>query len=59
MLVAELDEVTEDRHTRDFRKTLDLGDICAVEVANEEIHHRDSGNGDRLERHGGWKKVRG
>ena len=52
VLVSELQQVAEEGHAGDFRQPLDLGYICTVEVADEQVDDRDHRDGKRLERHG-------
>ena len=46
MLAAKLDEITEQRHARDFREILNLWDVCSVEVTNSEEDERNEANAD-------------
>ena len=46
MLAAKLDEITEQRHARDFREIFNLWDVCSVEVTNSEEDERNEANAD-------------
>lgn len=51
VVLAQLDEVAEERDARDFRQVLDLGDVGLVEVFDEEEGGRDRGHSYRLGAH--------
>jgi hypothetical protein len=57
MFVAELKEIAKERHSGDFRKVLDLGDIRAIQVADDKVYCREDSNGNGLKGHDNFNYI--
>lgn len=51
MLIPQLQQIPEQRQTRNLRQVLDFGDIGAIQIANNKIHNGNDRDPDRCGRH--------
>jgi hypothetical protein len=57
MTVSKLQQVTEERYSRNFREILDLGHVCAVHIFKENVDDCDEDEARDLVRHDGHQAT--